>query len=100
MKYEYVTSDKLKKSLKKKSQSDFENQIRLMASGIYPMYEVSKRSDIATIVENAVQNALEASKTYEDDGNSAFIYFSTIIKNSLQKNSAPVNSEKNRKWSF
>jgi len=100
MKYEYVTSDKLKKSLKKKNQDIFENQLRIMALGVSNSFKFNAQDDKEVIIEFAVQEALNASKSYEDDGNSAFIYFSDIIKKSVTKHSTPVNSEKNKKWSF
>lgn len=88
MKYEYVTSDKLKKSLKKKTKEQFENQIRVMASGISYMYKFHKRDDKDTIIESAIQNALSESSNYKDDGESAFTHFSNIIKRGIQSRSS------------
>jgi hypothetical protein len=85
MKYEYVTSDKLKKSIKKKDKSTFENQIRLMTEGIYPDFKIDKAIEEG-VIEFAVSDALKASISYKDDGNSTFIYFKEVITESIKRN--------------
>jgi len=100
MKYEYVTAAKLNKSLKKKDQSEFENQIRLMALGIKPPFGYSTEDNKEAIMETAVQEVLQASKSYEDDGNSIFIHFANILQKSITKNSSKKTetSTKASKW--
>jgi len=84
MKYEYVTSDKLKKSLKKKNKSDFENQLRVIAAGVTPYIEFNNDNK-ELIVNKAIEDTLISASRYVSDGNSMFIYFKDLLKSNITK---------------